>query len=127
MRPVLRDMCLSALQTQPDREWSTPELAKSINRTPNGIRGTLHVLERELLLQRRTIRHKSYIESRWLLTDAGKSVEVKPREERPPAPYRVPSRWPCRDHEALEEAWPHPVTVPQGGVKRKHSMEGGWA
>jgi len=126
MRPVLRDLCISAMQTQPDKEWSTPELAKAIDKTPNGIRHTLHVLENDLLLQHRTIQHKSYIESRWLLTDIGRAVVIVPRVAAPPAEHRVPSRWPCRDHEALQEAWPHPVTIPDGGAPRVHKMAGGW-
>ena len=127
MRPVLRDMILATMQTAPDIEWPTKAISDQIQRTPNGIRGVLHMLHSECLIDHRAIAHKSYIESRWILTPAGMAVEILPREVKPPTIYRVPSRWPGRDHEALEAAWPHPVTVPVVGTKRKHTMEGGWA
>jgi hypothetical protein len=125
MRPVLRDLCIAAMQSNPNYEWSTSDVAKSISRTPNGIRGVMEMLHNELLLARRDINRVSYIEIRWHLTDAGKAVQVKAREPVKVVP-RVPDRWPGRDHEALEQAWPHQVTVPEGGMVRVHTMAGGW-
>lgn len=127
MRPVLRDLCILAMQASPDREWSTPGLAETIGRKASGVLPALRQMRTDCLVQSRPVRVRNkYIELRWTLTDEGRAFKAKvqnfPKPDQP-----TPDRWPGRDHEALQDAWPHPVTIPMGGSARVHTMQGGWA